>query len=89
MRSDNIKRVITEVNCKYGAPMGRRNIDTRPKLGVLSDGTKLVDASQPMYDKRVILIDGYDKGGAYWGIGKELRVEFNKDLTYINYYRKE
>lgn len=29
----------------------------------------------------------YDKGGAYWGIGSQLRVSYTKDLAYINFYR--
>ena len=31
----------------------------------------------------------YDKGGAYWGIGKRLRVSYTKDLKYINFYREK
>jgi hypothetical protein len=32
--------------------------------------------------------DGYDPGGAYWGIGRELRCEFTSDGEYRRYYRK-
>jgi len=31
----------------------------------------------------------YDKGGAYWGLGNEIRVRYNKDLTFIEFYRVE
>ncbi len=73
----NLNRVITKVNTKYGAPMGRADIGTKP-----TDKTKV-------YNKRVALYDGgYDKGGAYWGTGSELRVSFTADLSYIEFYRK-
>lgn len=71
----NLKRVINKVNTQYGAPMGRANKGTKP-----TDKTKV-------YDKRVPLVDGYDDGGAYWGIGRELRVAFTADLSYIEFYR--
>lgn len=89
MRSDNINRVITPVNAKYGAPMGRANIDKRPRV-VHKDGSSTVIGEffgEKLYNKRVRLFDGYDKGGAYWGVGGELRVVFNKDLTYVKFYR--
>lgn len=42
-----------------------------------------------IYRKRVRLDSGgYDMGGVYWGIGAPLYVEFNKDLTYIKYFRQ-
>jgi hypothetical protein len=69
--------IVTKVNAKYGAPMGRGNRGERP------DGEKI-------YSKRVPMCrccGAYDIGGAYWGIGKELRVEFNKDLSYVKYFR--
>lgn len=60
---------------RYGAPMGRNNVGTRPT------DKKIFDCSIP-------LIDGaYDKGGAYWGMGKQLRVSYTKDLSYIEFYR--
>jgi hypothetical protein len=40
-----------------------------------------------VYEKRVPLIEGYDMGGAYWGIGPELRVRFTKDLSYVEFFR--
>lgn len=29
----------------------------------------------------------YDRGGAYWGFGKQLRVKYNKDLSFVKFYR--
>ena len=26
-------------------------------------------------------------GGAYWGIGAELRVEYTRDLSFVHFYR--
>ena len=45
-----------KVNCKYGAPMGRRGANTV----VYSDNGKLCARHCGGYD-------AYDKGGAYWG----------------------
>ena len=71
-----VSELIPDVNCQYGAPMGRANKGAKP-----SDNTKI-------YDKRVPMIDGaYDLGGAYWGCGPQLRVRFTKDLSYIEFYR--
>jgi len=70
-----IDQIITDVNSRYGAPMGRRNIGTRP-LNVR------------VYDCFVPMSDGcYDRGGAYWGIGTPLRVAYTKDLSYVEFYR--
>jgi len=72
-----IDKIITKVNCTYGAPMGRQSIGVSPL------DKKVFDCKVPMGS------DGaYDKGGVYWGIGSELRVKYTKDLSYIYYYRK-
>lgn len=73
-----IDKIITKVNCKYGAPMGRCDVGEPP----LPFMDKIYDCAVPM------CADGaYDKGGAYWGIGKQLRVSYTKDLSYIHFYR--
>jgi hypothetical protein len=74
-----IDRIITKVDSKYGSPMGRYNVGVRPV-----DGTKIYDCQVPMIGS-----GDYDKGGAYWGIGPQLRVAYTKDLSYICFYRKE
>lgn len=72
------ERIICPVNCKYGAPMGRGNV-LRP-----GDGK----THERVFDRRVPLDSGgYDKGGAYWGHGKELRVRYTKSLSLIHFYR--
>lgn len=47
-----------DMNCKYGAPLGRpeRNQDCVGKVSL----------------RRIPLIQGYDRGGAYWGSGQPL-----------------
>ncbi len=72
-----IDKIITKVDCTRGAPMGRYNKGERP-------------IDKKIYDCKVPMISGgaYDKGGAYWGIGGELRVSYTKDLSYIEFYRK-
>lgn len=72
-----IDKIITEVNCKYGAPIGRDDIGKKP------DNMKIFDCAVPM------VCGGYDKGGVYWGLGPQLRVSYTKDLSFIKFYRKE
>lgn len=52
----NHQKLLREVSCKYGAPMGRRsNVDNQ-------------SAKVRLF--RIIPVDGdYDAGGAYWGFG--------------------
>lgn len=56
--------------------MGRSNTGTAP-----TDGTRIFDRAVPMID------GAYDRGGAYWGIGPQLRVKYTRDLSYIEFYR--
>lgn len=72
-----IDKIITKCDCKYGAPMGRNNVGVKPV-----DSTKVYDCAVPMSSD-----SAYDKGAAYWGLGKQLRVSYTKDLSYINFYR--
>lgn len=77
-----IDKIITKMDCKYGSPMGRSN---EP----ISGGWIRKYPNQKIYDCAVPMSDGaYDKGGAYWGLGKQLRVSYTKDLSYINFYRR-
>jgi len=68
-----IDLIVKKVNCQYGAPIGRPNVGKRPE-------TKVFDCAVPMNG-------AYDRGGAYWGIGSQLRVSYTKDLLYIEFYR--
>jgi hypothetical protein len=88
-----IDKIITKVDTSRGAPMGRSNVkpqnftvvDIGAKHKVLSDGFKHI----LIFDSAVPMIDGaYDKGGAYWGIGSQLRVQYTKDLSFIEFYRR-
>jgi hypothetical protein len=85
----NLGRVITDVNCKFGAPMGRSKVGQAPQN--IKAGRKnrfYTSAGVPIYTKRVQLdCGGYDKGGAYWGLGGDLYVRFTADLLYIEFYR--
>lgn len=72
-----IDKIITKCDCKYGSPMGR-----------LSDSSWNKPKDRKVFDSKVILDNGgYDKGGAYWGIPNNIRVEYTKDLLYIRFYR--
>ena len=72
-----INKIISKVDGSRGAPMGRSNIGSKP-------------SNQRIFDCKVPLSgDGaYDRGGAYWGLGGQLRVSYTKDLSYVNFYRK-
>lgn len=75
--SELFKQLISDVVCTYGAPIGRMSCGTKP------DNERVYKRNVPINS------GGYDSGGAYWGIGKPLYVEYNKDLTYIRFYRSE
>lgn len=76
-------RIYNELLCKVdtsrGAPMGRPDIGDRSQI-----------TDQRIYCRRVYLpFDGaYDKGGAYWGCGEPLYVEFTLDKSYVHFFRK-
>ena len=71
-----IDKIITKVNCSFGAPMGRYSdlADKKPN-------------DKKIFDCAVPLIQGYDRGGAYWGNPDNLRVQYTKDLSYVHFYR--
>lgn len=57
---------INDVNCSRGAPMGR--IELLPSTPV------------KLFLRHVALgSGGYDKGGAYWGLGEPLYVAYGHD----------
>lgn len=70
------------VCCKFGAPLGRRNYW---HLATSCTDVRVRDV------KVSINSQGYDAGGAYWGIGSELRCRFviAKDGTLLcrEFYR--
>ena len=77
-----LDKIITNVNSQYGAPMGRQNIGYYKRALANLPNARLFDCAVPMSN------DGaYDKGGAYWGIGRQLRVRYTKDLSYVEFYR--
>lgn len=83
-----ITEIITAVNCQYGAPMGRANKGSQPVTVTSGNNCRIVKKNQTkVYEKKVQLIDGYDIGGAYWGMPNNLYVRFTKDLSYIEFYR--
>lgn len=73
------ERIIRKVDTSRGAPMGRANV-------LLPGDGK---THERIFDRRVPLDSGgYDKGGAYWGLGGELRVRYTKSLSLVMFYRK-
>lgn len=63
---------------KYGAPLGRAN-----------KGGAAVGNAGPFWLQAVPLDSGgYDRGGAYWGLGKTLYAYLSADLTVSGFYRE-
>lgn len=60
---------ISPVSCKYGAPMGRHT------------GPDYLDTDAGRIYLRRVYLDkgGYDKGGAYWGLGAPLWEALDQD----------
>lgn len=90
MQMRTLDKIITNVSTKYGAPMGRSNVGSRPLTVTSGKHCKIYKKNQTkIFDCRVPLsgYGDYDKGGAYWGLGSELRVRYTKDLSYIEFYR--
>lgn len=94
MKTKRSHNVTPKVSCKYGAPMGRLNVGVllpcgRVQTEVLIDGvwyTKKL-SKRKIYTKSVPLTDGYDRGGAYWGIGTPLMCDYTPCGNYRKYYR--
>ena len=85
-----IDKIITKEDGKYGAPMGRENVGKRPVTVVSGPNGRIFKKNQvKVFDCAVPMVSNgdYDKGGAYWGIGRQLRVSYTKDLSYIEFYR--
>lgn len=105
-----IDKIITKVNCKFGAPMGRPNKGENPikepnmeafkkqyshvkdtylfNTLYVANKRELNEKTPKVFDCFVPMNGAYDKGGAYWGLGRPLRVSYTKDLSYINFYRQ-
>ena len=82
-----IDKIITNLDCKFGAPMGRPNIGKYPYTVIRNNGRICKCDQKKVFDCAVPMNGAYDKGGAYWGLGFQLRVQYTKDLTFIMFYR--
>ncbi len=93
MNMKTIDKIIDKVDSRRGAPMERSSVFPQ-KYTIVDIGSHhkhivIDNKSKTLFDCAVPMSDGaYDRGGAYWGIGNQLRVEYTKDLTYIKFYRK-
>lgn len=76
-----IDKIITKLDCKFGSPMGRSDVENPTLKHPSKSRTRIYDCAVPM-------CGAYDRGGAYWGLGSQLRVSYTKDLNYIKFYRK-
>jgi hypothetical protein len=72
---------LSNVNCKYGAPMGRPS--TYPQH-------PLAEGKHKLRLHKVPLDSGaYDSGGAYWGFPHDLYIVYNVDLDICVFFRAE
>lgn len=87
--SEAFKQLICDVNTKYGAPMGRANVGSYPVTITRGRNCRICKCDQTkVYKCRVHLNNGgYDRGGAYWGLGSPLFVEYTADLSYVRFFR--
>lgn len=72
--------------------MGRQNRGEYPPTITSGRNNRIAKRNQTtVFDCRVPMDSSgaYDKGGAYWGIGAELRVQYTKDLSFVRFYRAE
>jgi phospholipase C len=81
MRKSKKELLFPNAVSSWGASMGRMNFGTECDL-----------KNGRVYDSTVVLNQGYDEGGAYFGHGKELRVKYSrnietKELNYVEFYR--
>ncbi len=87
-----IDKIITKVDTRFGAPMGRCNVGSFPPTVVSGRNNRILKVNNKknrVFDCVVPMSDGaYDKGGAYWGLGRQLRVRYTKDLLFIEFYRR-
>lgn len=76
---DLYDKLVSKVNCRYGAPMGRN-----------SNVPSFFDWDSVQYFDRAVPLDdgGYDRGGAYWGLGAPMRVRYSKDGEFFTFYRE-
>ena len=71
------KLILPEFNTKYGAKMGRSNVNN------------VVNEIPKTTTRRVYLDNGgYDRGGVYWGLGKRLYVTYSKCKLIITFFRE-
>ncbi|MDR1716455.1 MAG: hypothetical protein LBS20_11490 [Prevotella sp.] len=73
------KKIINKVDSSNGAAMGRPNIGTTED----AKGKKIYSRLIPLP-----IDSAYDAGGAYWGVGDPLYVDFTLDMKYIYFHRE-
>jgi hypothetical protein len=80
-----IDKILTKVNLKFGAPMGRSNVGSYEELDASGYAGRIYDCAVPMDSTGCYEL----KSGVYWGNGGgQLRVKYVKDLSYVEFYRK-
>jgi hypothetical protein len=81
-RKEFIQLTTPEVNGKYGAPMGRPDINEMDELPPTTEIPKTTTRKLEMCST-----GDYDIGGAYWGIGEAMYATYSKGGEIITYHR--
>lgn len=71
------KKILSKIDCSAEDSPGRENIGTLEEV-----------KGERIYQRRVFLNKGYDTGGAYWGEGDPLYVDFTLDGRYVFFHRE-
>lgn len=88
-------QVIYKCDTSRDAPMGRggrKNIGDNLMSGPVNISIQEWQKKSQqceIYERMVPLTEGYDAGGAYWGIGPRLYVRYSADLNHIEFYRQQ
>ena len=81
-------QILRKVDTRRGAPMGRSNVGQQPETITRGNQGRIFKCDQvKVYQRHIVLDQGYDSSGAYWGCGRPLYVRFTLDLSYVEFFR--
>lgn len=79
LSNEAFAKVLANVDCSKGIPNGRQNVGLLEQIG-----------DRKVYSREIKLnpVTYTDRGGAYWGPGDPVFVDFTLDLSYIYFHRE-
>ena len=86
MKAKEFNNLVTpKTNNKFGAPIGRNNINKVESE--IINGQRYFKPIKTTTRRVYLCSCGYDKGGAYWGLGSPLYATYSKCGKIITYFR--